>query len=91
MRSTSLPLVSSSGYSNKGKAGAFVAVRNYQEKNGEAQEADSILEASAAAVYAACSAGGKIGGPLRSESGKKFDSTIVEKGGKNINKIKGLL
>jgi len=80
-----------SGYSNGGgKAGAFISVRNYQEKNGKAHEADSIFEASAAAVYAACSAGSKKGGTLVAESEKEFASTIKELGGKN-KKIKGLI
>jgi len=80
-----------SGYSNGGgKAGAFISVRNYQEKNGKAHEADSIFEASAAAVYAACSAGSKKGGTLVAESEREFASTIKELGGKN-KKIKGLI
>jgi hypothetical protein len=81
----------SSGYSNGGKAGAFISVRNYQAETGKAYEDDSIFEASAAAVYAAMSAGGKIGGTSRAESEKEFASSIKEKGVKNINKIMGIM
>jgi len=90
-QSDELKAAASLGYSNGGgKTGALISVQNYQADTGEAQEADSIFEARAAAFFATISAGSKKGGTLVAESEKEFASKIKEKGGKN-KKIKGLL
>jgi len=47
----------------RGKAGAFLAVRELQQAKGTANSPDAIAEATAAAVYASCVGGRNIGGP----------------------------
>ena len=73
-----------SGYSKGGgKAGAFVSVRSYQASHGTADDDEAFYEARAAAVYAACTGGGKEGGLARAEADKAFDLTIEARGGSN--------